>query len=60
MAKERTTKDGVLLGPKNASKWLEWRATRDKRLQNPRRLKTCKDKDDGNEATPSTSSEGQK
>jgi hypothetical protein len=42
-AKERRSKDGMLLGPRNASKWLEWRVARDKRLSNPRRLKTVKD-----------------
>lgn len=46
MAKERMSKQGTLLGPKNASTWVEWRQTRENRIQNPRRLKTVEDKDD--------------
>ncbi len=44
--KERMSKQGTLLGPKSASKWTEWRRARDNRIQNPRRLKTAKDKDE--------------
>lgn len=37
--KERVSKQGTLLGPRNASKWVEWRRARDKRIATPRRLK---------------------
>lgn len=51
MTKERMSREGTLLGPKSASKWAEWRATRDKRIKNPRRLKTIKDESEPNAPT---------
>jgi len=45
--KERLSKETrMLLGPKDHTDWMKWRAARDKRIQNPRRLKTVKDQDD--------------
>jgi len=37
--KERRDKQGMLLGPRDASNWLKWRKTRDKRIAKPRRLR---------------------
>lgn len=41
--KERKNKQGMLLGPARADKYLEWRRARNNAIANPRRLKTCKD-----------------
>lgn len=40
--KERRNSAGMLLGPRGASKFMEWRRARDNAIANPRRLKTCK------------------
>jgi hypothetical protein len=53
-AKERLSKETrMLLGPKDHTDWMKWRAARDNRIQNPRRLKTVKD-DDKHSADDST------
>lgn len=39
----RSKATGMLLGPKSASKWVEWRKSRDNAIAKPRRLKTVKD-----------------
>ncbi len=41
--KDRKSKDGRLLGPKRADKYMEWRRARDNAIANPRRAKSVRD-----------------
>ena len=51
----RKNKEGQLVGHKPIDKWQAWRRARNNAIENPRRLKTCKDDDkqhDDSNCTP--------
>lgn len=42
---ERRSNGGELIGPAGTSAWKKWREARDRKIANPRRLKTCRAKE---------------